>query len=66
MPTEFNFGTIGSLLAREISHVITPASSKEWWDERSQQGFREHTDCLRKLHRQAQFIMHLCICWAIY
>ncbi|KAH7966410.1 hypothetical protein HPB49_016094 [Dermacentor silvarum] len=50
MPREFNFGTIGSLLAREIAHVITPASSKEWWDERSQEGFREGTECLRQVH----------------
>ncbi|KAH6937674.1 hypothetical protein HPB50_003569 [Hyalomma asiaticum] len=50
MPTEFNFGTMGSLLAREIAHVFTPASSKEWWDERSQDGFRESTECLRKLY----------------
>ncbi|XP_075747792.1 uncharacterized protein LOC142813389 [Rhipicephalus microplus] len=62
MPIEFNFGTIGSLLAREIAHVITPASSKEWWDERSQQGFLENTECLRKLHRRAHFTINFCTC----
>ncbi|XP_077512322.1 membrane metallo-endopeptidase-like 1 [Amblyomma americanum] len=50
MPREFNFGTMGAMLARELAHVITPASSKDWWDRRSQEAFAESTKCLHGLH----------------
>ncbi|XP_077555718.1 uncharacterized protein LOC144170061 isoform X2 [Haemaphysalis longicornis] len=52
MPTEFNFGTIGALLAREVAHVITPASSRDWWTRPLIEAFQESTECLKGLYRK--------------
>ncbi|KAH6939851.1 hypothetical protein HPB50_021897 [Hyalomma asiaticum] len=60
VPESFNYGTLGSLIAKELSEVLAPGSpsiteettmeaSGEWWTEVSRRSFNKTMQCWQRL-----------------
>ncbi|XP_037508546.1 uncharacterized protein LOC119385061 [Rhipicephalus sanguineus] len=60
VPESFNYGTVGSLIAKELSEVLAPGSpsitgeataeaSGEWWTEASRRSFNKTMQCWQRL-----------------
>ncbi|KAL3203968.1 hypothetical protein MRX96_041594 [Rhipicephalus microplus] len=60
VPESFNYGTLGSLIAKELSEVVAPGStfitgeatedpSRQWWTEASRRSFNKTIQCWQRL-----------------
>ncbi|XP_049514525.1 neprilysin-1-like [Dermacentor silvarum] len=60
LPKSVNFGSIGSVIAHEISHSFigrggfygADGRQKLWWTQQSQKNFSDRTDCFKQQYEQ--------------